>query len=733
MKIDYNIYVSDKKAQNPVYDTRWMVTPENQLDTENAVVTEWWYGRGTQELSTDWIQSMVKGISENITLDMGDDEILATLNSLPTTDNDTIVGMQQTPYKNMGKIISLGDYINVLAGNIPLVHIFRLKGNLITQFEVPPETDEDTSNWQLLGNGVGFSWSFGCTIPHEYDGKKATVNANSSIMTGISKDFSKLKLIVAHNNFEGGVFDEYYVAEPFDNTDFWSFTNNSLKTRANGDGIAELLTITSDKRSLFSATVNGQKWRITRISESIIPSFWQEKTMKNPSKHGAGEGLNGVWYDTEVQWKDKVFSKQYSGMYEITHDYIGASSKDAEGVLKEFLTKYLNGELMLEDSTYTGDFCYYFSTFFELFNKYNRNYVDGKMTQTTSDTINVHIVSEGDKPSTDADDYYPPPVDDDTPPDEQDVLDTGIGILVTTYSSGKQSLSQIGRFIWSDGYDPKAKNATPLENVLSLKRFPFAIQGGTSANVIIGGVDTQVTSSRHASSLKNIGECSIMVERRFNNFFDFEPYTSCTLYIPFIGFVDVAPSEIMNKEITLKFYVDIQSGNLKVKMLNHKNLINSYDGVCAIDVPLTATNFQERATAYLKNYINTTERMGSSAISLGSKSATSQAGGVLGIASAAADAYVNEVANKIHYTTKGSLDSATALSLPMTPYFTIEYPRYMIPAGFARQVGFRCEKTMYLSQVHGYTVVNNVQLDGLKCTDAEAKEIERLLKEGVYL
>ena len=66
------------------------------------------------------------------------------------------------------------------------------------------------------------------------------------------------------------------------------------------------------------------------------------------------------------------------------------------------------------------------------------------------------------------------------------------------------------------------------------------------------------------------------------------------------------------------------------------------------------------------------------------------------------------------------------------PMFRIRRPRVDKPEEYARFVGNMCNKTLALSKLTGFTVIDKIHLEGFSTAlDSELEEIEDLLKTGV--
>ena len=104
-------------------------------------------------------------------------------------------------------------------------------------------------------------------------------------------------------------------------------------------------------------------------------------------------------------------------------------------------------------------------------------------------------------------------------------------------------------------------------------------------------------------------------------------------------------------------------------------------------------------------------------------------GGLGGIVSGIADMAVPQTHEK-H--TGGFSGGAGALGI-LFPFVVINRPSSAIPAGFTKAIGGASVQTGTVGSYSGFTSFSIVRLDGIQATEAEKREIERLLMAGVYL
>ena len=80
----------------------------------------------------------------------------------------------------------------------------------------------------------------------------------------------------------------------------------------------------------------------------------------------------------------------------------------------------------------------------------------------------------------------------------------------------------------------------------------------------------------------------------YNSFLDYSPFTTIELYLPFIGFVEVKPIEIIGNYLHLIYDVDLVTGNFSANIyINDNRLAYSFNGFLSSEQPVTGGTWNE--------------------------------------------------------------------------------------------------------------------------------------------
>ena len=233
-----------------------------------------------------------------------------------------------------------------------------------------------------------------------------------------------------------------------------------------------------------------------------------------------------------------------------------------------------------------------------------------------------------------------------------------------------------------------------------------------------------------------------------NTFLDYEPVTSMSLFIPFCGSLELQPSIVVGKSISIDMYVDLNTGTCTayVAIISSGGRIPyaCISGNIGFDVLLTSNNAQTlTAKAYMTN---NTYKIEKEATFLGgvSKSVSSGAN-PLAVGSTIADTY-NELTKmrKENQLLQPTLTAPTPMissnfsSLAslgyIHPYIIARYHTAYNNGADYSKVGYICDKYKEIGVLQGGTFFscNNPKIDNIPCTTEEADIIISALTDGCF-
>lgn len=247
--------------------------------------------------------------------------------------------------------------------------------------------------------------------------------------------------------------------------------------------------------------------------------------------------------------------------------------------------------------------------------------------------------------------------------------------------------------------------------------------------------------------------CVVQVSKPYNDFRDYEPYTTYRLYIPYFGYVDM-PCEILYKDTyILRVCIDFISGQGTFYLQGYTTQIRYGSWTCllGLDIPYTAFGrkdqwdlmkmLSESASAIVGGIGGINTKIGDYA-KIDKRTKAYKSGSAF--ASAAADVAENVVGlgmqiyniqhewNARFVYGSNVNDDYSKISMPNVA-FILRETAVDIDNLYTNWVGKPLCQTRLLSDLHGYTKIDDIHLDGLSCTEDEKTELLNLLLSGVIL
>lgn len=318
----------------------------------------------------------------------------------------------------------------------------------------------------------------------------------------------------------------------------------------------------------------------------------------------------------------------------------------------------------------------------------------------------------------DTDDYY------DTDSGENDEhsptngYDIGACNLTTCYELSVERLNNIAIKLWSEDFFSNILllNNSPIENILSCKLLPLSLSGNEST-VKIGNVDMGINGNRLSKTVYRYNIGTITIPRISNmGFLNYAPYTSIVIFLPFIGFKELNTSDIMGRNISVDYIVDVITGACKAIITVNNYQCYEFDGNCGIDIPLTAGNRSQVEMGYVK-----------AAVGVVSNIASKNIGGAI-------SSGISGAMQQYHYSTNGSYSPATGAYEDRTCFVIIDRPLYTEVSKFGHTKGYKCQLSKTIGSLKGFVkTTENVDLSNISAPEYCKKKILDLLSSGIYV
>ena len=273
----------------------------------------------------------------------------------------------------------------------------------------------------------------------------------------------------------------------------------------------------------------------------------------------------------------------------------------------------------------------------------------------------------------------------------------------------------------------------PIQGIISLHVLPYPVEvpGGSGDSITVLGIDTGVAGYKVAPYQEwELG--GVRVPYGFDNtFLDYEPYTKVAIYLPFIGIKELDSDEVVGQSVTVTYQFDNVSGACIAFVSINDSVRYSFTGSCAMSLPINQQNWGQAymaAATVAAGALAGGVGAAGAAIAQGAGAAEIAANGLMGAVQGSGGFGAIQ---KPTISRSGCISgAAAALGVPH-PYIIIERPTKASAANPAPVSGLISGRTLPLSSLSGYNIIEHVHLHGIAATGPELEEIEKLLYQGV--
>lgn len=323
----------------------------------------------------------------------------------------------------------------------------------------------------------------------------------------------------------------------------------------------------------------------------------------------------------------------------------------------------------------------------------------------------------------------------------------------------------------------------PTDVVIALMSYPFEVQSTETAsqiafNWISDWSSVYVTGHTITDELQTLDFGYIDIDRYSGTFYDYQPYSSVQLYLPYIGFVPLKMNEILGRRVYLKYIVDVITGDFSAIIetswpdQSHEDettipVIATYQGNLAKALPLSQQDMfsiyktggeiaitgaiaatagigafsaaaeAKEAAVTAKTYEEIGSNLASTMAEQRSSIAAQQSRTMLRTAKRAAAATgINAMYAVGHANSpiirNGNLDGIAGRTSMQEAFVIISVPDQNIP-GNQGILGYPTNLPGPLENYAGYTEVRDIRIKSATATESELAEIEEIVRGGIII
>lgn len=393
---------------------------------------------------------------------------------------------------------------------------------------------------------------------------------------------------------------------------------------------------------------------------------------------------------------------------------------------------------------------------------------------------NTATLSYGNDNAQNATPYKPTPFNPDTPPTPTDENDKGdlnthlnSGYYATPakyYATTETQITKLIDFI--NTYAPTDaeltadfKGVNPSDYITNVLFYPFNVMySGAASQIYLSVLNTMAIGLKFNPSfgvtVADFG--GISIDRYFNDFRDYPPYTKLTLNIPFAECINLDIGEYYGHTLNIKSVIDYTTGDMLTLIMRDGLVTKTVSCNCAIQLPFSAlamATYQQSLNTLQSNskinetrlYVGGITDTANTSVSVATAIMTGGASMAISNpitvgAKAVEDQVtlgeqVKQTDYALQHTTPSpvQISGGTPCNLAMLEYI----PRYTITRCkslniidyniYGQTVGFATAQQGRVSNFSGFIVCSDVEFDTISATAAEQEMIKNLLKGGVVV
>lgn len=320
-----------------------------------------------------------------------------------------------------------------------------------------------------------------------------------------------------------------------------------------------------------------------------------------------------------------------------------------------------------------------------------------------------------------------------------DVPDTGEGETPPTvtpvgnasslwkiYNPTQAQIDAFGSWLWSSNFVDQIKKLfnDPMQGIIGVhKVFATPSVGGT-ATIKVGYLDSEVSSAYVDNQYTTVDCGTAALGEYFGNVFDYAPYTKVSLYLPFIGIVDLDVSDVMRATIRVKYHVDVLTGACLADVIVNRDgvggVLYQYAGSAIVTYPVSSGTYLGALA-------------GVAAVATGAI-ATVMTGGIASSALAVAGTATGLSHLHANVGRSGAFNGCAGAMGGKKPYLIVSRPQTAMAGSYRHFTGLPANAHVTLSSCDGYTRVKSVYVKNIhRATEEEKNMIESQLRQGVLV
>lgn len=323
-----------------------------------------------------------------------------------------------------------------------------------------------------------------------------------------------------------------------------------------------------------------------------------------------------------------------------------------------------------------------------------------------------------------------------TPPPTTTTPDTGEGntdpIVLPTgqasslwaiYNPTQAQLDSFGGWLWSSNFVEQLKKLfnDPMQAIIGVHKVFATPSTGGSRTIVCGYLDSGVSSKIVTSQYSKVDCGSISLSEYFGNVFDYSPFTTVKIFLPFIGIVPLDVAYIMRSTISVEYTVDVLTGaclaNVSVTRDGCGGVLFTYGGSAIVSYPISSGSYTGVVAGALSLATGIVGTVAS--------------GGAMLPATLGALSGLGRMKTEVQHS--GQFSGSAGAMGGKKPYLIISRPQTRVAGSVENYEGKPSNATIRIGDCVGFTRITQAHLMIPNAYNEEINEIENLLKMGVII
>lgn len=269
-------------------------------------------------------------------------------------------------------------------------------------------------------------------------------------------------------------------------------------------------------------------------------------------------------------------------------------------------------------------------------------------------------------------------------------------------------------------------NSRLIDFIVSIHMVPCDVPASQTSEDIKIGVRTMlgIQGNRVSSDYVDVDLGSIKIDEYYTSFADY--MTKCRLFLPFYGFVNIKPEYWQSATLHVKYRFNVVDGSFIASVTSTVNRhqvaftsqIGQYAGSACIHLPVTGASYASIFSGLVSN-------AGGAAVGMATGNVAAAGTSIMNTAAAIGSGGEMQYSNPYNAT--------ASIMGHRTPYVIIERPVSQFSTLYAEEKGIPLLKAKTIGSCSGFTTAEDIQLNGISCTEAEKEKIRALFKSGVII